>query len=78
MSHLGIARLCRVYAVFWIPPQDLHNILLPYAPNPFSARNAERVKFINIVFMKLLKAVSSVLRKFINIDRVASGILDLL
>ncbi len=78
MSRLGIAGLCWVYAVLWVPPQDLHNILFLYAPDPFSARNAERVKFVNIIFAELLKTVSSAFHKFININRVTSGILDLL
>ena len=78
MSRLGIARLCWVYAVLWVPPQDLHNILLPYAPDPFSARNSKRVKFINIIFTKLLKAISSAFHNLINTNRVTPGILDLL
>ncbi len=64
--------------VFWIPPQDFHNILFPYAPNSFSARNAERIKFIHIIFMKLLKAVSSVFYKFTNLYRMTPCFFNLL
>lgn len=61
-----------------VPPQNLHDIPLPYAPHPFSARNTQRVKFVNIILMEFLETVSCAFRKIANSNRMTSGGLDLL
>ncbi len=61
-----------------IPPQNLHNILFPYAPYSFSARNAERVKLINIIFMELLETVSGIFHKSINSNGMTPCVFNLL
>lgn len=64
--------------MFRIPPQDLHNLLFAYAPYSFFVRNAERVKFINIIFMEFLKTVSSVFHKYSNFNSMPPCVLNLL